>query len=419
MKILVTTLGKGAPPSNNKQAVHGNYQTASYRFNDNAAPETPTKFFGLALFRHLVRSGLEPDKIVVLGTSTSMWDAWLESDGRLDQFADLAVELYDLQKPDAPGVDADRLKRLSKVLSDCFEVSFDCHLVPWGKTESEQMDILSVLAGIVDPDDELILDVTHGFRHLPMLQLLSSFLLRHLRGTQTTRIYYGALDMRDGKNNDPPVVPVLRLDGLTRLSKWFESLAVFERTGDVLPLSECAGVPDRIRDELRRYQFKREMNEVVATVDGAREVLHLLRSQDSVDPLFALFRPRLEELFSWSESFNRCSEWQLHQAKEALENGSSFRAVVLLFESAVTAQMETSGIEPKFFDDQVQRESAKNEIRASEFNLLRNFRNALVHGTDPDVADRNRIIDLRRNQASFDSWARSTAAWVESFIRAN
>jgi CRISPR-associated Csx2 family protein len=65
MHTLVTFLGKG------REDPRTGYRTTTYRFPGGALDTT--SLFGLALAKHLA-----PDRLVVLGTSASMWDVFVE-----------------------------------------------------------------------------------------------------------------------------------------------------------------------------------------------------------------------------------------------------------------------------------------------------------------------------------------------------
>lgn len=418
MRILVTTLGRGQPPKGNHEAVHGNYQTAQYRFENETKPSAPTQFFGLALYRHLVETGWKPDKIVVLGTATSMWDVWLDSSPELAEHAEFAVELYELQKPGSIGVSANILGRLSEILSNHYQVVFDCRLIPFGRTSDEQADILRVLDRTVGRGDEVVLDVTHGFRHLPMLEMLSSFLLRHVKNVGTVALYYGALDMPgiDG------VKTVVRLDALSDLEKWIEAVAVLESSGNVLPLSAaCSGLPrgKAVQANLERYQFLSEMNDLFPLRTTAKAISDWIKTASSASATVALFQDVLMDFFSWHSLAP--AQGQLALAERAMRTGRRDKAVMLAFESVITAHL-ASGDKPTDFTARSDVEKNISEAFKGKGDnrwwLLKDLRNALAHGT---VADSSRVrdtinsmrSDVRRFAAEMKillNWARTEIA---------
>jgi CRISPR-associated Csx2 family protein len=77
------------------------------------------------------------------------------------------------------------------------------------------------------PRGELSFDLTHGFRHLGMLGMLSAFMLERIGRLRVRSLWYGALDMtEDG------ATPVLRLDGLYAIQRWVTALEHFDASGD-------------------------------------------------------------------------------------------------------------------------------------------------------------------------------------------
>ena len=409
-RILITTLGKGQPPKDNREAIHGNYQTAQYRFED-GTPSEPTQFFGLALYRHLVETGWEPDKIVVLGTSTSMWDAWLESAPELAEQADFADRLYDLQKPGNNGVGEDDPTLLSEILSNHYKATFDCRLIPFGRTAEEQTDVLRILAGTVGRGDELVLDVTHGFRHLPMLEMLSSFLLRHVKNVGTKAIYYGALDMpgRDG------VKPVVRLDALSRLHAWAEAVAVLEKTGNVLPLAALKDLPGgpEAKKRLERYQFYQEMNALFPMRSTAGEISRWINESAESDVLH-LFGSALRDFFSWHSL--PPGRGQLELARRAFSRGNLAQSVLQLFEAVITLRMPT-GSTPTNFPARMATEKELSDSQDQSWWLLKDLRNAIAHGTFTDSSRHKLVINaMRDNPDRFQKEMKSLFRWAEETI---
>jgi CRISPR-associated Csx2 family protein len=68
MSTLISFLGKGqADPQTG-------YRTANYRFDDGFSRRVP--FFGLALAEYL-----KPDRLVLVGTPSSMWDVFFRARG--------------------------------------------------------------------------------------------------------------------------------------------------------------------------------------------------------------------------------------------------------------------------------------------------------------------------------------------------
>ncbi|WP_406947556.1 TIGR02221 family CRISPR-associated protein [Psychrobacter lutiphocae] len=156
MTTLISFLGKG-------QDGRG-YRDANYHFPDGELASNQ-KYIGLAL-----ADKYQPSKIVLLGTAGSMWDVFLEqiSSGLEEEW----VELSDSVKEQS--VTKDQLQPFEQFLSQRLSAEVHCILIPFAKDTLEQMNILSVLSDSLDDGESIILDVTHGFRHLPMLALVAA-----------------------------------------------------------------------------------------------------------------------------------------------------------------------------------------------------------------------------------------------------
>lgn len=102
----------------------------------------------------------------------------------------------------------------------------------------ERMTILQGLLDAVDGADRVTLDLTHGFRHLPMLDLLCVLFLEQACGIRVEAIYFGALEMTGGG-----VTPMLRVDGLLHMARWLQA-HTYDKDGDYgvfRPLFEAEG----------------------------------------------------------------------------------------------------------------------------------------------------------------------------------
>ena len=59
-------------------------------------------------------------------------------------------------------------------LSEKFGIPVQCILISYARDASEQAAVLTRLAEAVQPGENIVLDITHGFRHLPMLALMAA-----------------------------------------------------------------------------------------------------------------------------------------------------------------------------------------------------------------------------------------------------
>lgn len=397
--VLITTLGRAQQPNPQKQGV-GRYKKAKYRF-ENGYGSVETEFFGIALKAYLESKGIRIDKIVVLGTGSSMWDAWLEVDDDLyfsnESFAN---ELADAAQTE-DGVSCGQLEKLSKILMEHQKTQVDCRQIPYGMKEDDQLEILQAISNCAEIGDCIYMDVTHGLRHLPMLELQSAFLMSSR--FETKGIYYGAFERRDGD-----VVPVISLVGAMTIHAWCCAMATLKETGNVAPLARLPGM-EAVKDALLKCQFYEQMNDVSRSRRYAREVLAHL---DELPPEGLLFKEEIRRVFDWGNE-QKYARRQFEQAKKAYENGDYLRSVILLMEAAVSAHMRGDMTNAEF---RTAMQEELNKTHCDEWHCIRKLRNSLAHGGTPEGRGAERIIKMRQNEENFKKGMWPLMKWVESIL---
>ena len=174
MTILLTSLGTG------------NYHPSSYQIEDSISDQQA--FFSVALAKHL-----SPDRVISLQTS---------------QAADLHGTAL-----------ANDLKRLN--------IDHEVVSIPEGKSENELWQIFSVLTSHIPQACTLHLDITHGFRSLPLLGFIALNYLRVTRNITIGSLRYGAWEAKN--NND--IAPSFDLSPFLTLLDWSAAADQFKATG--------------------------------------------------------------------------------------------------------------------------------------------------------------------------------------------
>lgn len=352
MTTLLTFLGR-------TPRQEGRYRTTCYDFGDGMDAE-PAAFFGWPLRRRL---GAE--RLIIMGTSGSMWDHLFDDGVNLPEGDHLRL----MQAVEEKRVTPDLLATLTKPLADHLGCEVHLVLIPYCRTEKEQTDILSIMAHHVQANDRVHIDVTHGFRHLPMLALLAALYLRVARGASIDGIWYGAYDPDTGQ------APVHNLIGLLGIADWLQALNTYDKDGDYgafAPLLGPAG------EQLARAAFLERTNNPVK----AREALTGWSSKPdrfpADDPAATLFRRELEQRVAWYKRRDRAA-WEGALARQYLDRGDYVRAAIFSLESVISAEVLRSGGQVNQYED---RETARDTLKHSTegFRQLNNLRNALAHG---------------------------------------
>lgn len=382
MRALVTFLGKAQRLNDRGTA---NYRQATYRFDDGA--EFTSRYIGLALTQRL-----KPDRLVLFGTASSMWDVLVEdllATGEATAAAeDLRLEL--MAATEKGEVDQPLLDRVAGLVRPFFGTKeLWLRLIPHGRNVGEQQGILDAIAHAADRADRVDVDVTHGFRHLSMLGFLSAFMIERLQKVKVDALWYGAMDMA---RDNGGVAPVLRLDGLLAIQRWVEALDRFDASGDYgvfEPLLVADGVPaDKARCLRDAAYLEKTLN-----LPAARQKLLTFRPELDAPLLGAsgLFRKRLAQRLDWIER-DSLAEQQRLLAQRALHRNDYLRAAIFGVEAMISGQFDPKDpaqrdyaareAADKVFQQSL-REGDHPDWKRSAYWLLKNLRNAMAHGLTP------------------------------------
>lgn len=370
---LISLLGGSSQTERDKR-----YRKARYDFG--SGPTDATEFFGLALSRHIM-----PDRLVILGTSGSMWDVLLESLGLADSHSEALLALIDSAAQNL--TTQAQLDQLIPVVSTQLGLEVALRLIPYGRDANEQTEILARLAEGLAHGDSVSLDVTHGLRHLPILAQMSALYLRQTRKVTIRGVYYGALDMSQNG-----ITPVMNLDGLLTLADWVEALYSFDKDGDYgvfAPLLKTQA-PEQARRLTEAAFFERTLR-----VGEASGKLRAFLKQLDEQPLIgvaALFQQNLCDRIDWCQQ-DRHDQRQQTLARDYLANADYLRCALIAYEAFVTQLCRQQGIaNPEKYEN---REAAEQHYKQQRprppeyksYLRLRDLRNVLAHGSRPNQAE--------------------------------
>jgi len=371
--VLLTFLGRVSKKD------EGTYRKTRYDFGGGDISE-PVAFFGWQLQKRV-----SSDRMIILGTAGSMWDHLSEGDLPFgEDFEEIRLRL--LEATEKKRVTNAHLVPLQEPLSRLQDCDLRLRIIPYCRNEREQIKLLNIMAEYIEPGDEVHIDISHGFRHLPMIALLAALHLRVVRNAKISGIWYGSFDPDTGD------APVYNLVGLLRIADWIQALHTYDKDGDYgvfAPLLGPAG------EMLRRAAyFERTTNPV-----KAREALIGWANREdrcpADDPAAELFRNELEDRIHWIRHRDRAS-WEASLARRYLVQRDYVRAVVYGFESVISADVARSDRNP---GDRTWRETSKESLLQSgrdRFPDLNKLRNTLAHGVLP--ADR-RVARILKDEA--------------------
>lgn len=359
MTTLISFLGGG------KQG--GSYRTTDYKFSDGTLYKDK-RYFGMVLTEEV-----KPDRLILLGTSGSMWDVFFEAG--LDDYQNEWEELTNAVQKDA--VTIAQLQPFAQFLTDKLGLSVTCQLIDYAKDTVGQVSILKKLDELLTQDEQVVMDVTHGFRHLPLIALVAARYLQVTKNVHIQHIYYGF------HSNELKVSEVLELRGLLDMLDWVSALETFDKDGDYAvfaPLLVNVGLDQTSADELERASYLERLLNASGASAKLKQVMPKLDKLHKADsPLFSLFYEPLANRLSWYKKSSLGLQEQ-DLAEKYLKRKDYVRAVVYAMEGLISRETDLNGDDVHDFKD---RKEAYDYLIDSKdkFKDFKEFRNAMVHGT--------------------------------------
>ncbi len=169
--------------------------------------------------------------------------------------------------------------------------------IPDGKNETETWQIFDALVDTVPANSQVIFDITHAFRSIPLFVLLAALLLRKAKQVEIQGLYYGMYQKNEIET------PIIDLTPAVRLIDWLTATDKFISTGSAV---ELGGLLRTVHQDFYRSQklikdvhkptklqnFGRVIQDVSRSIELIRPV-HLLR--EDLPKLIKHSTPELEQ----------------------------------------------------------------------------------------------------------------------------
>ncbi len=317
------------------------YKEVYYVLADRKSVYTP--FVQEALVYFKCRDWNKHDRIVIFCTPEAETKNW-----------------KDREEPGDNSANFDRGLR-SRLQNITPEVRVEMVQIPEGKNEDEIMEIFSTVTSKIHPEDDVILDITHSYRSLPLLNTVVINYAKALKNIRITGIYYGAFEVLGtaGEVEKMPAekrnAPIFDLTPYDRLLDWslavneFVEYGMADRIGklvgeDVPPVLKEKQGKDRTAKALKA--LARTLCEYTRNIRGARcfrieemtslkHDIDLLKGQTLIEPL----NPLLDLVAHKTRGFDVAApeEKGFEAARWCIEHELLPQAYVILLETTLTA----------------------------------------------------------------------------------
>ena len=379
-KILISSIGTGSR--------NGGYNVAKYEIDKKIYENE--KFIAKALCEHL-----KIDKLFLVGTQKSIWEAVFEEFGGDEQ---IAISIYEAKENNnlvefIPQIEAVIDKRLGTNGSKCF-------IIEYGKDETElwgNFDKFLQISTHLEPNDEIHLDITHSFRSLSLMSFIMSEFISNASGRELNiqGVYYGMLEYSGENNGITPIVNLAMFFKLLRWSKAIRELKTYGNAKEILTLlkqdeGEKANIFENFTNAL-------SMSDIVSLKDATSDLkTEISFFKESKNKIYNLISDDLEKFIKML-NVNSLSLRQYRMAKWYCENQNYALSYVMLSEAVISAVAEESGLNAK---DQYERQKAKNILKNRKDDISETYyevvpiRNYIAHALDKDSRRTN--IDVKK-----------------------
>lgn len=371
--VLLSLIGKG-------RIEDGGYRKAGYYFKE-TKEVIYTSFFGAALYRVLKKLGYNVVQWIIFGTRHSNWSELISvlEDENKEEIDDLVEWYMKVYEQEQKGISDEMLGQWETMLSD---------RIPGIRLLSvDPLDygvyINTLLKEFTDERCKVVLDITHAYRHMPVILAFSMMVLKYIKNISNVSVYYGALDM--GRfMDDIPVnsVPVLKIDLISDLVSTVESLATFNNSGYFVDLLNLLG----IENTEKTYFWLETNRQPRSQLTQITERLQNLSEGNDYKALIAGYlNDQLKPLLS-----STLDKRMVERAKLFFGKKQYLKALILLYEGIVIGIGRKNGFNGYLgYDDREKiRQFIKNndntlfnDIQRETYYKLEYTRNAAVHGS--------------------------------------
>lgn len=256
-------------------------------------------------------------------------------------------------------------------------------------SRESQQRIAQALFENIPRRNDVVFDISHGYRHQPVIAGFIISLMRWTHAIGKVSFYSGVFEARQGN-----VTPVIELSICQELLDATDATAILGTTGNYESVARCLNMDAELA------WFLENTNQLGNARTAAQQLLS--QSAGSADVVGAQLSTLLRERLEWSREA-RFADRVRESARAALERGDYFRAVVLGYEAIIirAGQLLYPKADPLNYQTREDAEQALyDQLNGHDRELLhdlRHTRNACAHGTRSDRANPQKILQNPRN----------------------
>lgn len=244
------------------------YQECTYQLGEH---QETSRYIQEALIKILIKKGIIIDEIVVFLTDRAKKENWEQA---VTMFPNRFKKEFCKKYPELVSKITPILEHteywndsqepspefgLKSILETAFpKIPKKDITIQEGKTTEELWEIYQSILDSVQEGDEIIFDLTHGFRTIPMLAIVALDCLRKNKKVKVSHLLYGAYDAREVETN---IAPVFDVTMFLDIMDWSHALYTFDEFGTSAPVYELGTREIKIinQNEDNRNNYKSEL----------------------------------------------------------------------------------------------------------------------------------------------------------------
>jgi CRISPR-associated Csx2 family protein len=258
------------------------------RYSLNNQPGKVVKYFQEDLVDRFCRQWEPEDQIRIFTTADALEKNWKDN-GHQDRKTGAVLT--------NPGLE----KRLQEMNLTASVQRYD---IPDGKDETEIWLIFQSVFDTLNQEDEIIFDITHGFRSIPMLFMALIGYARLLKNISVSGIFYGAFESLGPKFKVEKIeaiqriAPIFDLTSFGQLIQWTEATQSFVLNGSAKEFAELTrkGIGPVLRDSKGQDQVAAAIGDISRSMDMISRNLLVNRGADIIRYDYHQVATRLEML---------------------------------------------------------------------------------------------------------------------------
>lgn len=241
-----------------------------------------------------------------------------------------------------------------------------------GKKEDEIWKIFDSILDQINKDNEVIFDITHAFRSLPMLAVIILNYAEVLKNIKIKGVYYGAFEALGSNdeikkmNIEDRNAPIFNLTPFVHLFKWTNATANFLTYGDAKDINKLTN-EEKDETTINLSEELRQFTQSIQTCRGCaiikfdiKNLKELVEHRSSVK----LINPLLDEIYTKIENFNDNDVKNGYAAVEwCIEHNLIQQGYTFLQETMISEIVE------KQYGSDKMTDKPKRELVSQAFNI--------------------------------------------------